>query len=86
MHCRRTLGCIRAIWQFGRSFDVDNEVMEAASLEVFEHSVLHIQAEEAAPWAVALYNQDFRRIVARRSKGSRKWNIGVASTKKVDVQ
>jgi threonine dehydratase len=58
-------------------FDVDDKAMEAASLEVFEHSGLDIRPDEAAPLAVVLYNKDFRRIVTRRSRGGRGWNIGI---------
>jgi hypothetical protein len=50
-------------------FDVDNEAVEVASLKLFEHSGLHMQTDETAPLVVALYFQDFRRLVPRRSKG-----------------
>jgi hypothetical protein len=50
-------------------FDVDNEAVKAESLKLFEHSGLHMQTDETAPLVVALYFQDFRRIVARTSKG-----------------
>lgn len=58
-------------------FDVNDDALEAASLKVFEHTGLHIKADEAAPLAVALYNQDFRSIARRKSGGGRGWNIGV---------
>lgn len=58
-------------------FDVDDEAMAAASLKVFEHSGLHLHPDEVVPLAVALYNQDFRQIVARRLKHGRGFTIGV---------
>ena len=62
---------------FAGVFDVDDEAMEAASLKVFEHSGLHLQPDEVVPLAVALYNQDFRQIVKRRSRHGQRWTIGV---------
>lgn len=58
-------------------FYVDDEAMNAASLKVFEHSGLRLHPDEVVPLAVALYNQDFRRLVTRRLKTRREWTIGV---------
>ena len=58
-------------------FDVDYEAMVDASLKVFEHSGLRLHPDEVVPLAVALYNRDFRQIVARRLKHGRGLTIGV---------
>ena len=58
-------------------FDVDSEAMAAASLKVIERTGLHLHPDEVVPLAVALYNQDFRQIVARRLKHGRGFTIGV---------
>jgi threonine dehydratase len=58
-------------------FEVNDDALRAASRKVFEHCGLHIYPDEAAPLAVALYNQDFRRIAARKAKRGKEWTVGV---------
>jgi threonine dehydratase len=58
-------------------FEVNDDALRAASEKVFEHCGLHIYPDEAAPLAVALYNQDFRRIAARKAKRGTEWTVGV---------
>lgn len=58
-------------------FDVNNEAMAAASFKVFERSGLQLHPDEVVPLAVALYNQDFRQIIARKLKHGRGLTIGV---------
>lgn len=58
-------------------FDVNDEAMAAASLKVFERSGLNLHPDEVVPLAVALYNQDFRQIIARKLKHGRGLTIGV---------
>jgi len=58
-------------------FEVNDDSLRAASLKVFEHCGLHIYPDEAAPLAVALYNQDFRRIAAGKAKRGKEWTVGV---------
>jgi threonine dehydratase len=58
-------------------FDVNDEAMAAASLKVFERSGLHLHPDEVVPLAVALYNQEFRQIIARKLRHGRGLTIGV---------
>lgn len=58
-------------------FEVNDDALRAASRKVFEHCGLNIYPDEAAPLAVALYNQDFRRIAARKAKRGKEWIVGV---------
>jgi len=58
-------------------FEVNDDALRAASRKVFEHCGLQIYPDEAAPLAVALYNQDFRRIAAKKAKRGREWIVGV---------
>jgi threonine dehydratase len=46
-------------------FEVDNEQMYAASLAARKHYHLYLDPDEVVPLAVALYNEDFRRLVAQ---------------------
>lgn len=58
-------------------FNVDHESMRAASVKVFEHCGLHVQPDEAAPLAVALYNEDFRRLAVEKTRDGRRWPVGI---------
>jgi threonine dehydratase len=46
-------------------FEVDNEQMYSASIAAREHYNLYLDPDEVVPLAVALYNEDFRRLVAQ---------------------
>jgi hypothetical protein len=46
-------------------FEVDNEKMYAASIAARENYDLCLDPDEVVPLAVALYNEDFRRLVAQ---------------------
>lgn len=58
-------------------YDVEHEAMCAASLAVSEHCGLRVQPDQAAPLAVALYNEDFRRMASQNTRGGRRWAVGV---------
>jgi len=58
-------------------FEVNDDALRAESRVVFDHCGLQIYPDEAAPLAVALYNQDFRRIAARKAKRGKEWTVGV---------
>lgn len=58
-------------------FDVDHEAMCSASRKVFEFCGVQILPDEAAPLAVVLFNDDFRRIAAQKSKNCKEWIVGV---------
>jgi threonine dehydratase len=49
-------------------FEVDNNHMYAASIAAREHYGLFLEPEEVVPLAVALYNEEFRRLVAQASQ------------------
>jgi len=60
-------------------FEVDNEQMYAASIAAREHYGLVLEPEEVVPLAVAMYNEEFRRIVAQSSQalGEEELTVGI---------
>lgn len=58
-------------------FEVDDEALRSASGKVLEACGLNIRPDEAAPLAVALYNDDFRRIASRMAQRYQGWTVGI---------
>lgn len=56
----------RAPGRLSGSMEADNEQMYAACIAAREHCGLQLEPDEVVPLAVALYNQDLQRLVARK--------------------
>lgn len=58
-------------------FEVNQEQVYAASILARDHYRLHLQPDEAVPLAVALYNADFSKLVAKDAKRGSKQVVGI---------
>lgn len=63
--------------QLSGVFEVNHEQVYAAKILARDHYRLQIEPDEAVPLAVALYNEDFTKLVAKESKKGRKKVVGI---------